>query len=57
MAFQADSTIPLWVSAHAALRQGVGLGIIGVVCFTAQLVVQFEELVAQAEALVASEDS
>jgi hypothetical protein len=48
-----------WFPARTALRQTVGLAIIGAVCFTGQLAVHVEELVAQAAGLIASgpEDS
>jgi hypothetical protein len=57
MSFPPDGA--LWLPARTALRQTVGLAIIGVVCFTGQLAVQVEELVAQAAGLIASapEDS
>jgi len=44
---------PPWLEARA-LRQTIGLAIIGVVCFTGQLAVQVEELLVQAAGRVAS---
>ena len=54
MSFQADSNGSLWPAARAALRQAVGLTIMGGVYLTAQVVVEGEEFVAQAEGLIAS---
>jgi hypothetical protein len=54
MSFQADSNGSLWPAARTALRQVVGLTIMGGVYFTAQIVVEVEEFMAQAEGLIAS---
>jgi hypothetical protein len=54
MSLHADSSFSLFPAARVAVRQVVGLAIMGGVYFTAQVAVQVEELVAQAEGLIAS---